>query len=57
MFDNFNSDIHELLDKYQKNIENDIQKKIKPSVVHNHSPVRFIVIGCPYCEKYGNICK
>ena len=54
MLKDFEQNIHEILDKYQKNIENDIKKDFKPSIVHNHPPVRFIVKGCPYCKKYGN---
>tara|TARA_B100001996_G_C18620103_1_gene577327 strand:+ start:140 stop:313 length:174 start_codon:yes stop_codon:yes gene_type:complete len=31
--------------------------KMNTVMAHNHPPIRFEVIGCPYCEKFGNYFK
>jgi hypothetical protein len=47
--------LSEMLGDFQNNITYQVKSKVTPEVTHNHLPVRFIVKGCKYCEKYGNV--
>jgi len=51
----------ELLIPIRRLIEYELSKNIEnicintEKLCHNHPPLRRIVNGCKYCEKYGNI--
>lgn len=54
MLNDFESNLGSILNDYHKNIIYNYRNKCMPNLIHNHVPVRFIVKGCPFCEKYGN---
>ena len=50
----FSDNLAKELGDFQTSIVYSIKKELEPEEIHNHPPVRIIVSGCPYCEKYGN---
>lgn len=52
-------DIEAILLNFQSLIKQELHKIIEEkeeiTIVHNHPPVNYIVSGCPYCKKHGNI--
>ena len=46
------------LESFKAEVLNSVMKTVKTEedeLWHNHPPVRNVVLGCPYCEKYGNV--
>lgn len=53
------ADIETILTHFEMRIKRELHTLVniettKPTVVHNHPPVPFIVNNCPYCKKHGN---
>lgn len=48
--DNFTKDLGD----FQNNVIYSVKKELEPKEIHNHPPVSYTVVGCAYCEKYGN---
>lgn len=40
-------------DYIEHRIDQEFNKHI--TISHNHPPIRILVDGCPFCEKFGNI--
>lgn len=51
-------EVESILLDFQAAIKSELFNLIKQdtcNIVHTHPPVTYIVTGCPYCEKYGNV--
>ena len=48
--------MEEYLESFQEVIRKTIIQELNKNVevIHNHPPVRGLVNGCEYCQKYGN---